>query len=105
MDGKPVIQIPQDLTRFEDRILGPFTMTQCLILAGGAMLILMVASAELPLWLVIATGTVIGMTALLMAVVRVEEAPLYQYLGWLLEYRLLPRQRIWRRHDESEQQE
>lgn len=102
MEGKPAIQIPQDLTRFEDKILGPFTMTQSLILAGGALVIFMLVGSGLPLPLIVALSVIVGLVALIAAVVRVDEVPIYEWLMWQMEFRLKPRQRIWRREIQDE---
>lgn len=97
MEGKPVIQIPQDLIKYEDRILGPLTVTQFLILAGGILVILTLLTAELPRVFTIPLAVVAGVVALIMAFIRVGDVPIYEYLGWLLEYWIFPRQRIWLR--------
>ena len=90
-------KVPQDVQR-EDKIIGPLTLKQMIILGIGggityAIYIGLAATYYAEIWL---PPTIIaGGITLAFAFLRISNMPFHLYLMNYLEYKLLPNKRIW----------
>lgn len=76
MNNEPVLKvhtIPQDIN-LEDKVLGPFTTTEALVLGFGLMLIMLIyLTGIFPLPIFIALATLIALTTLAIARIRITD--------------------------------
>jgi len=85
----------------EDRIVGPLTMTQFVYLLVGGMLIYVAWLAFLPstFWF---AAVPIGLIAVSLAFLKVQDQPLPKFLGATLLYLIRPKRRIWQKEKTTE---
>lgn len=90
-------KVPQDVQR-EDTIIGPITLKQLIIIGIGgaityAIYISLAATYFIEIWLapVLISG---GLTAAF-AFLKINNLPFHLFLMNFLEYKILPRKRIW----------
>jgi len=90
-------KVPQDVQR-EDRIIGPITLKQLIILGtgGGLAYATYVSLARfyyIEVWL--APVAIISGLTLAFAFLKIHNLPFHIYILSQLQYRLLPRKRFW----------
>lgn len=90
-------QVPQFIET-EEKIVGPFTIKQFIFIAmGGAILFLLFFSLS-PGWFVVFAVPVIALT-LSLALIRVQEMPLYIYIFYAMTYTLNPKRYLYKPED------
>lgn len=90
-------KVPQDVQR-EDTIIGPITLKQLAILGGGGAVayVIYVSLVKVYFWQVWLPPVVIVMgITLAFAFLKIHSLPFHKFLMNLIEYQVLPRQRIW----------
>lgn len=90
-------QVPQNID-MEDKIVGPLTLIQFLyLIIGGiiAYLIFLATKGSYIFWL---TGMPIGLFALAMAFLKIQDQPISYFVKAGLIYLSKPKVRIWQRH-------
>jgi|SRR3989344_392755 len=96
-------QVPQFIAT-ETKLIGPFTLKQFLWLAaGGGIVILLFLTINNLVFFVVAIP--IGGFFAALAFVRINEAPLINYVTYGITYFLNPKQYIFKKEDEKELQE
>lgn len=93
-------KVPQDVQR-EDTIVGPLTLRQLLILAGGggiayATYVALAETYFIEVWL--PPVAIISAITLAFAFLKIHNLPFHRFLMNLLEYKLLPSKRTWIQH-------
>ncbi|MDO8471575.1 MAG: PrgI family protein [bacterium] len=90
----PQFKVPQNID-MEDRIIGKFTLKQFGYLAVGGT-IAYIALNKLPSPLNIIIGGLLGIMAFAMAVIKIQDKPLPEFLVGLIIYLFKPRERRWK---------
>lgn len=90
-------KVPQNVQR-EDTIIGPLTLKQLIIvgIGGGIAYATYIGLARtyfIEVWL--PPVSIITIITILFAFVKVHDLPFHIYLASLIEYKILPRKRIW----------
>lgn len=89
-------QVPQ-FVEVEDKVIGPFTLSQFIYLAGG--IGFMVAMwLVLPLWLAILVGAPVLGLGLALAFYKINDRPFISVLQSALEYTLKDKLYIWEKN-------
>jgi hypothetical protein len=87
--------VPQ-FTDVEDKVIGPFTLKQFLLLLGGAVLVV-ILWYFFKLWVVIGLGAPLILILLASALIKINGRPLPQiFIAWL-KYFSGPKIFIWKR--------
>lgn len=94
----PQFKVPQNID-MEDRIIGKFTLKQFGYLAVGGT-IAYIALNKLPAPLNIIIGGILGIMSFAMAVIKVQDKPLPEFLVGLIIYLFKPRERRWK-HEQA----
>ncbi|OGJ55345.1 hypothetical protein A2483_01250 [Candidatus Peregrinibacteria bacterium RIFOXYC2_FULL_33_13] len=90
-------QIPQDV-QIEDKIIGPITMKQLIILAAGGGLdyVIYISLAQPYLWTVwLAPVAIIGIITLAISFFKINEVTFTKFILYLLSYYIRARKRTW----------
>lgn len=90
-------KIPQDV-QMEDKIVGPLTLKQLLIVAvgGGLDYVLYVSLSKvyvLTVWIL--PVVIIALLTLAIAFIKIQSIPFMRYILLSMEYYLKPRKRLW----------
>lgn len=90
-------KVPQNVQR-EDTIVGPLTLKQLLILAAGgsiayAIYVGLAKTYFIEIWL--PPVAIVSLITLAFAFLKIHSLPFHRYLINLIEFKLLPRKRIW----------
>jgi len=96
----PQFKVPQNLD-MEDRIIGKFTLKQFGYLAVG-LTIAYISLNKLPSPINVLVSGVIGVTSFALAVVKIQDRPLPEFLFSLLGFLYKPRQRSWKHEQQTE---
>lgn len=94
-------QVPQNID-MEDKIVGPLTMLQFVYLMIGGMIIYLAWTVfDIQLFLLIAVP--VGLFALAMAFVKVQDQPFPKFMAAFLLYLVRPKSRVWQKEQQLSQ--
>lgn len=90
-------QVPQNIT-MEDRIVGPLSMIQFILLVVGGFIAFFVFTAEfLPTWIARGAGGLIALTTVVLVMGKFNDQPLYRFFRYIIAFVVTPKTRIWRK--------
>lgn len=95
----PQFKVPQNID-MEDRIIGKFTLKQFGFLAVGGT-IAYIALMKLPEPLNLVVGITLGVFSFALAVIKVQDRPLPEFLISLLFFTIKPRERSWKKDNQN----
>ena len=88
--------VPQ-FTDVEDKLIGPLTLRQFIIVGGAGLLIFLLYTATKSLFLLIALIVIIGLPALAVAFLKPNGRPLYRTMPQILRHLFSPKVYIFHR--------
>ena len=91
-------QVPQNI-ELEDKIVGPLTLKNFLILLFGGMFIYLLFFLPLPRTIIIIIAAPIAIAILLISFVKIQDQSFIKFFTSLIYFWLRPKQRIWNQND------
>lgn len=89
--------VPQNITGFEFKLIGSLTLRQFGYIATAAIVIFILYSSKLPFFVVLLLGTPIGLFALALAFVNLNNMPFERWIAAFFHTVYSPNVRVWHR--------
>ena len=87
-------QVPQNIA-MEDRIVGPLTMIQFVIVVVGGGTAFFFINLGGPIWFSKGIGGILAFLTVILAVGKFNDQPMYRFFKFIIAYVITPKTRIW----------
>jgi hypothetical protein len=88
-------QVPQNIA-MEDRIVGPLTMIQfVIVVVGGGIAFFFINLTGAPAWFSKGIGGFLAFATVVFAIGKFNDQPLYRFFKFIIAYVITPKTRVW----------